>query len=228
MRPCTTLRARFTATIFACFLLSATLLGCSDRGDDRSQPSSEHDLTEEDAGTDISEQLAESAVPFDQAIPAEPSRTIVSPAHRRGVIANNPPLAAENFLSPEESKALLGDTELEISKIAGQPPSSTYNSIRYAPAEHPDQFGLGLQIWHLDGTSPAERLTKLRGQFLNVARADHKDAPRTSFISERAGIRTFVFSSKDDSHLFALSCGLETCPDWPPLYDLGLKIANRD
>lgn len=215
---------RQTAALLICALLTTTLFACSDRGDEP-QPQATTQI-EEDVGTDTDEAPLKAAPNFEEASPGTPTRTIVSAANHRGIIADNPPLAAQNFLSPQDIEPLLGDAELESSQIAGQPPSATYNSIRYAPTESPDQFGLGLQIWRLEKGSLTERLTELRGQFLNVQKADHKDAPSTSFISERAQIRTFVFPSKDELHLFALSCDLKSCPDWAPLYELGTKLAN--
>lgn len=224
-------RPRHTTSLLVTLLLSSAivggLLGCSDRVDGSTSkvPSEEH--AEIDVGADIVEHTAEAKVAFDEAEPASPGRTKVNASRRRGVISNDPPLSTTAFLTADDIQPFFHDDAVETAPIAGQSPSPTYNSIRFAPSEHPHQFGIGLQIWQLEEISAPERLTELRAQYLNVRKPDHKDAPRTSFISERAGIRTFVFASKDDSHLFALSCGSEHCPDWTPLYELGLKLAGQ-
>lgn len=207
--------------------LLLVLVACNDRTDEaaQGQPDAGHDVGDEAQG----HYPTAETIDFDDAQPGEPTRTHITSSSRRAVVSADPPLVADRFLSLEDARAFIPNTALSRSTIAGQSPSSTYNSLRYAPVDDSAHFGVGLQIWRLDDETPAqERLSELRAQFLNVAIPTHADAPSGSFVSERAGLRTFVVPSADERHLFALTCGLEHCSEWAQLYELGLEIAARD
>ncbi len=206
-------------------LLLASLLffvACTDKSDAEESA---------DVGVDVGESSQEmpsvESINFEGAEPGSPARTHIASSSRRGVVSANAPLETTAFLPTEDATAFLGTESLSSSSLAGQSASENYNSIRYAPADEPETFGLALQIWKHDEASTSERLEDLRSQFLSVDDPRHSDAPEGSFTSRRAGIRTFVFPAEDHSHIFALSCDTTTCLDWTDLYEMGIDIASR-
>lgn len=212
-------------------ICAVALLACSDDEEDGESAAAGEATV--DAGYDAEHEQQQ--IPSVESIDFESTesgtaspRIHVESSTQRGVIAEDPSLAADTFLDRERARKIIGDADIEVLSVAGQNASPTQNSIRYVPAGGElDLFGVGLQIWDLSdaASGSSERLAELREQFLNVDDADGENAPDGAFTSRRAGIRNLIFTGEEDPYIFVLSCDVDHCEGWDEMVELGAEIA---
>ncbi len=200
---------RLNILLIAVLLLSAATAACDNKSsqDDASDVSVFEDAEPSQAG-------AEDQAPKQDDAP-EPDRqrtTATSPGD--GVVTEQPPLDIYRYMD-EEQVAEFVSAEVSRQSLAGNKPSPTYNATHFQ-GEDRNSFGVGLQLWKLANREEAlARVDDLREQYLNVEEAPEGSPidEEMAFISERAGILSYVFATGDDSQGFvaAVSCGEQMC-----------------
>ena len=157
----------------------------------------------------------------------QPARPKATSPSRATVSAEAPLDVSEYLVESDLSKLVKGKVSTE--PLVGTEPSPDYNAIRLHPGKG-NVYGAGLQLWKLDNAKAARaRLDKLRAQYLGVDNAP-ASAPvrgKRAFVSERAGIRSYVFATRKPAHLIAVSCDQETCKNWKDVMGLAKKVQIR-
>lgn len=212
-------------------LTAAALLltvACSDEDTDVADP-------EADAGADVEHHQPEAedrpnadSIDPEDLEPAGLERIYVESASSAGVISDDAPLRADSFFDTDLATPLVGTDQLDATSLAGQSPSSSYNSIRYTPADSDNPgFGAALQIWDVEDEDydGVQRVDELSDQFLGVQPVESDELSGPAFISQRADLRTLVFAGDSTDYVFALTCDVDTCPTTDALIAAGGEIA---
>lgn len=144
-------------------------------------------------------------------------------------VGAQPPLDISNLLTREDvEKFTRGSVVSEA--LAGKEPSPEYNAIHLHPGGR-TFYGAGLQVWKLDSKKAAiARIESLSEQYLAVDEPPEA-APfegDADFISERAGITSYVFAAGDKpAYAVAVSCGDQFCKKPEQLFELSKTVRAR-
>jgi hypothetical protein len=194
-----------------CALLLIGLSACDDKPEGEARVDAGVDATKT---AQKAQKKAEAEQPSASKNAPDPEKRTSASSPKGATVAEEPPLDISKLLTTKDFEDFTR-TSMVREQLVGKPPSPTYNAVHLHPSGR-NFYGAGLQVWKAESSEAAvERALQLREQYLAVEDAP-KDGPvdnERAFVSDRAGILTYVFpfSEGDQSYVLAVSCGEKLC-----------------
>jgi hypothetical protein len=154
-----------------------------------------------------------------------PDASVVTERMRTALRSREPEvLEIDQLLSRGEVRELTQYTgSLREIPLEGQPPSESYNAVRFAADT---SYGLGIQMWQLETSDDASRhFQRLRDTY--VATEAQRIMAHNGFSSTFGGIRQIVFMSRGEHAVVAVSCDETLCPRDGVLTRVAERIGSR-
>lgn len=190
---------------------------------------------EEDAGGDAAQSTETGTGQADDqggseqtGAPSEDSRPSAK-STEKGTIQEKPPLQVESFLTIDDLRSIEKSKDFAPGKLVGRDPSPKYNAKRVHP-EGGGNYGAGIQVWAYKKESAAKkRVDDMKAQYLNVGPVpeDAKGFGASAFVSQRSGIKNFVFHVGNPPRTVAVSCSKEICDTDAKMTQLADQVRER-